>query len=132
MTELDRYLDRATRGLFGARRRAVREELRGNLIQQALDFQVSGLAPELALREALRVFGPPEPVSQGLRRVHTLPLAGLLIASSLGTVALGVAVREGPARQIQAPASSCAAEPASDGRPPHARCPVTSSAGEAQ
>ena len=100
MTELDRYLNQATRGLFGARRRAVREELHGNLVQHALDLQVSGLSPEEALHGALRAFGSPTRVRQGLLRVHTLPLVvtGLLMVSSVGTVALGVVVHEGPVR----------------------------------
>ena len=112
MTELDRYLNHATRGLFGARRRAVREELHGNLVQHALDLQVSGLSPEDALRGALRDFGSPARVSQGLLRVHTLPMVvtGLLMASSIGTVALGVAVRDAPTR----PPDHCQAAPHTD------------------
>lgn len=121
MTELDRYLNHATRGLFGARRRAVREELHGNLVQHALDLQVSGLSPEDALRSALRDFGSPARVRQGLLRVHTLPMVvtGLLIASSVGTVALGVAVREAPAR----PPAHCPAAPhAAKSAPPEPDC----------
>lgn len=121
MTELDRYLNHATRGLFGARRRAVREELHGNLVQHALDLQVSGLPPEDALRGALRAFGSPARVSQGFLRVHTLPVVvtGLLIASSVGTVALGVAVREAPAR----PSARCqAAQQAAPPAPPVPDC----------
>jgi len=101
MTDLDQYLDRATRGLYGARRRTVREELHGNLVQQALDFQVSGFSPDEALCKALHAFGPPARVSRSLLQVHTLPLivTGLLVASSLSTVALGVAVHEAASRQ---------------------------------
>lgn len=122
MTELDRYLNHATRGLFGARRRAVREELHGNLVQHALDLQVSGLSPEDALRGALRDFGSPARVSQGLLRVHTLPMVvtGLLMASSIGTVALGVAVREAPTRP---PAPCLAAPQAAKAAPPEPDCP---------
>ena len=121
MTELDRYLNHATRGLFGARRRAVREELHGNLVQHALDLQVSGLSPEDALRGALRDFGSPARVSQGFLRVHTLPMivTGLLMASSVGTVALGVAVREAPTRP---PARCQAAQPTATPTSPVPNC----------
>lgn len=96
MNDLDHYLNRATRGLFGRRREALRGELRGNITQHALDLQIGGLGPQEALERALRDFGPPGKVSLGMLRVYTLPvlLSGLLIASGLSTVALGVAVHE--------------------------------------
>ncbi|GGO30016.1 permease prefix domain 1-containing protein [Deinococcus humi] len=128
MTELDRYLEQATRGLFGARRRAVREELHGNLVQHALDLQVSGLSPEEALQGALRAFGSPARVRQGLLRVHTLPLVvtGLLMVSSVGTVALGVAVREMPVRSASPVTCPTGPSQTSEHREPECRRSVPS------
>lgn len=94
--DLDTYLRRATRGLIGARRRAVRQELHANIVQHALDLQMGGLGASDALARALSDFGPPERLSGGLTRVHTLPavLTALLLASGIGTVAYGLTLHD--------------------------------------
>jgi len=94
--DLDTYLRRATRGLIGARRRVVRQELHANIVQHALDLQMGGLEASDALARALNDFGPPERVSGGLTRVHTLPavITALLLASGIGTVAYGLTLHD--------------------------------------
>ncbi|WP_221090294.1 permease prefix domain 1-containing protein [Deinococcus aquaedulcis] len=78
MNGLERFLNRATRGLPAGRRRLVREELRGNILERTAELQVTGLPREEALRRALQDFGAPAPLAAGLRRVHLWPRLGLL------------------------------------------------------
>ena len=92
MSPLEQYLNRATRGLWGQKRRDLRDELHGNLAQHALNLQLTGLSPDAALDQALVDFGPPDRVSVGMLRVYALPrlLIGLLVVSGLGTMAYGL------------------------------------------
>lgn len=97
MNDLDRYLDRAARGLPRAERLRVREELRGSVLERAAEHQVAGLAADGALRAALREFGDPRPLAGGMQRLYTLPrltLAALMVGSALlaGTPSLAGSV----------------------------------------
>ena len=89
---LEAYLDRACRGLWGARRDLVREELRANLLHGALDFEAAGAPPDEAVTRALRAFGSPARLAFALWRVHTWPRVAqtLLLLASLGSAGLGV------------------------------------------
>lgn len=89
--DVERYLDRACRGLLGPRRADVRAELHANIVQCALDFQSGGLSEEEALRRALSEFGSPERANDGLLRVHLVPriLNGLLLIFALSSIGFG-------------------------------------------
>jgi hypothetical protein len=84
---LERYLRLATWGLWGRRKREVRQELEGNIREMALENQISGLTPHEALEQALRAFGKPELVNAGMTRVYTMPI---LMRNTLLTAALGI------------------------------------------
>lgn len=90
MNDLDRYLDRATRGLPKVQRRRIREELQGSVLERAAEHQLTGLREPDALRLALREFGDPAPLASGLRRVHLWPHLALFGGLSSAALALGL------------------------------------------
>jgi hypothetical protein len=92
MDALERYLNLATRGLWGQKKRDVRRELEGNIREMALEFRIAGLNETESIQRALLEFGAPQKVSLGMSNVYLIPsmirklaLAGVL--SSLGVVA---------------------------------------------
>lgn len=90
MKDLDRYLDRATRGLPKVERLRVREELRGSVLERAAEHHLAGLSEGDALRLALREFGDPVPLASGMRRIHLWPRLALLGGLSSAALALGL------------------------------------------
>jgi hypothetical protein len=88
---LARYLRLATWGLWGRRKREVRQELEGNIKEMALERELSGLNPHEALEQALREFGKPELVNAGMMRVYTMPILmrNTLLAAALGILSIG-------------------------------------------
>lgn len=90
MNDLDRYLDRATRGLPKAEQRRIREELQGSVLERAAEHQVAGLGEPESLRLALQEFGDPAPLATSLRRVHLWPRVGLFGGLTSAALALGL------------------------------------------
>ncbi len=88
---LTRYLRLATWGLWGRRKREVRQELEGNIREMALENQLSGLNAHEALEQALRAFGKPELVNAGMIRVYTMPILmrNTLLIAALGILSIG-------------------------------------------
>ncbi|MDL2343777.1 permease prefix domain 1-containing protein [Deinococcus sp. MIMF12] len=90
MNDLDRYLDRATRGLPKTERLRIREELQGSVLERAAEHQITGVGSDEALHLALREFGDPAPLASGLRRIHLWPRVGLFGGMSSAALALGL------------------------------------------
>ncbi|WP_104992231.1 permease prefix domain 1-containing protein [Deinococcus sp. NW-56] len=90
MNDLDRYLDRATRGLPKTERLRIREELQGSVLERAAEHQITGVGSDEALHLALREFGDPAPLASGLRRIHLWPRVGLFGGLSSAAPALGL------------------------------------------
>lgn len=67
------YLRRATRGLWGRRRREVREELEAHLRERVMAHRIAGLREADAVERALAELGSPQEVSVGMTRLYTLP-----------------------------------------------------------
>lgn len=93
MRETERYLNRATRGLWGQKRRDARTELRGAIEDKVYRYRLLGLSEAEAMQAALRDLGSPHAIARDLNQVHTLPqavraalLAG--VATLLGVQAL--------------------------------------------
>lgn len=86
----ERYLRRATWGLWGKQRRGAQAELRGIIEDKLWRFKLLGLSDQEAEARALAELGHAGALAAGLSRVHSLPLAlqGALLAGVLG--ALGV------------------------------------------
>lgn len=97
MKRTERYLQRATLGLWGQRRADVRAELRGAVEDKLYRYQLLGLSPEAAETAALRDLGSPHRLAWSLGFVHTgtttlrlsllLGMAGLLSLQAVAQVA---------------------------------------------
>ena len=94
MNEIERYVRRASRGLWGKKRREVAAELRGHIESRVVEFRASGLGQAEAIRQTLRELGAPEQVRAGMGQVYLLPmmvrsgalaLIGAVLATSLVT-----------------------------------------------
>lgn len=85
----ERYLRRATRGLWGTKRLEVREEIAGHLAERVTAYQIGGLNEQEATERALAELGAPQFVNRGMVRIHTLPT---VMGSSLALIALCLAV----------------------------------------
>ena len=70
---VERYLSRATRGLWGRRRREVREELQAHVEERTLVHRIGGMDEQGALERALAELGDPSTVQKGMLRLHALP-----------------------------------------------------------
>lgn len=69
----EHYLQQATRGLWGHKRREVREELEAHLHERVLAHRIAGLSETDAVERALSELGSPREVSVGMARLYTLP-----------------------------------------------------------
>ena len=86
MNDIDKYLRRATRGLWGRRKRGVREELATHIEGRVTAHRIGGLDEETAVQQTLNELGKPTQVSSGMMTLHTIPsLMGLgaLLATAL-------------------------------------------------
>ena len=92
MKRLERYLNEATRGLFGRRKKAVQLELRGDIEDKLHRYQIVGLSEEQALERTLQDLGSARALRGGFFRLHSAPLLGqlgaLVLASSAAVLAL--------------------------------------------
>lgn len=71
--DTDRYLRRATRGLWGKRRHEAVLELRAAIEDKIYRATLLGLDQHEAERRALRDLGDPHHIARELSKVHTLP-----------------------------------------------------------
>ena len=85
--DTERYLRRATRGLWGRRRRDAILELRAAIEDKIYRATLLGLDPKEAERRALRDLGDPNLVAQELNLVHTLPRG---VQVTLGVALIGM------------------------------------------
>jgi hypothetical protein len=87
-TQLEQFLRRATRGLYGQDRSIVHEELRSNIEQLMLEYQEEGDSQQVALARAINEFGNPKTISAGMARVHSVPQ----LLQRIGLIAVLVAL----------------------------------------
>ncbi|GGO29690.1 permease prefix domain 1-containing protein [Deinococcus humi] len=73
MNEVDSYLKRATRGLWGEKKRDAQTELRGAIEDKIHRHRLLGLNETEATTAALRDLGSPRTIARELGEVHTLP-----------------------------------------------------------
>ncbi|MFC4455106.1 permease prefix domain 1-containing protein [Deinococcus sonorensis] len=73
MTPTNRYLKRATRGLWGQKRRDAMMELRGAIEDKVYRHQWCGLSEDQAVDAALRDLGNPATIARELGFIHTGP-----------------------------------------------------------
>ena len=83
MTDLERFLAQATRGLWGRDRRTVRQELESHVRHRAARYALEGLGDTEAIRKAIADLGEPRAISAQMRGVYSIPngiRAGVLFA----------------------------------------------------
>jgi hypothetical protein len=87
--ELETYLRRATRGLWGKKRLEVREELTQHILEKAHGYRVAGFSQDAAIARALGELGDPRVLRNGMIGVHTMPnlLKSSFAAALVATVA---------------------------------------------
>jgi|GEM_PF-1558492 len=82
--ELERYLRRATRGLYGTARKDVWNELEQDILERVRVSRAFGLSETQAVNRALEQLGDPREVSVGMAKTYVWPRAVKL--SVLGAV----------------------------------------------
>ena len=89
---LERYLNLATRGLWGRKKLEVRRELEGNIREMALEFSIAGLNEHESIQRALEEFGAPQKVSVGMSKVYFLPSAirNVVLALTISSLSISV------------------------------------------
>jgi hypothetical protein len=89
---LERYLNLATRGLWGRKKLEVRRELDGNIREMALEFSISGLNETESIQRALEEFGAPQKVSVGMSKVYFIPsvIRNVVLALTISSLTVSV------------------------------------------
>jgi len=72
--ELERYLKQATRGLYGAARKDVWNELEQDILERVRGSKAFGLSETQALNRALEQLGDPRAVSAGMASTYHFPV----------------------------------------------------------
>jgi hypothetical protein len=87
MTELERFLKNATRGLWGKRKLEAHEELENHLLERSRKHELSGLSREDAIFKSLAELGSAQVIRLGLQRTYSAkPIFSLIW---LGLIFLG-------------------------------------------
>jgi hypothetical protein len=71
---LDRYLDQASRGLWGHKRQSLREELHAHIFERSRHWQLCGYSAEQALEQVLHELGSPQDLNSAMQGVHLMPI----------------------------------------------------------
>jgi hypothetical protein len=90
MTDLEKFLRQATRGLWGRERQTVRRELESHIRQRSNRYEVSGSSEVEAIKLAIADLGKPREISSGMKGVYAIPSTVRVgvMASALSVLAL--------------------------------------------
>ncbi|GGJ24302.1 permease prefix domain 1-containing protein [Deinococcus roseus] len=86
--QIEQYLNRATRGLWGQKRQHIKQELYSHIYEK-MHFQMAfGKSEQEALESALQSLGKPQELNAGLLKTHGLPAFGkaLMVTALVGTL----------------------------------------------
>jgi hypothetical protein len=87
MTELERFLKNATRGLWGKRKFEITEELENHLLERARKHELLGLSRDDAISKSLAELGSAQVIRSGFYRTYSSkPIFSLIW---LGLIFLG-------------------------------------------
>jgi hypothetical protein len=73
MTDLEKFLRQASRGLWGRERQTVRQELESHIRHRANRYEVSGSSEIDAIKLAIADLGEPRAINSGMRGVYSVP-----------------------------------------------------------
>ena len=98
MNNLERYLNQATRGIWGRRKLEIREELENHVLERTKKFELMGLSRETATARAIQELGDARVVNRGMTGVYMMStylkstVAVIMISVALGwTTQLSIA-----------------------------------------
>jgi hypothetical protein len=92
MTDLEKFLRRASRGLWGRERQTVRRELESHIRHRAQRYEVSGSSEVEAIKLAIADLGEAREINSGMKGVYSVPTtirAGVLTAALATFVFMG-------------------------------------------
>ena len=92
MTDLEKFLRQASRGLWGRERQTVRRELESHIRHRAQRYEVSGSSEVEAIKLAIADLGEAREISSGMKGVYSVPTtirAGVLTAALATFVFMG-------------------------------------------
>jgi hypothetical protein len=69
-TELEKYLNAATRGLWGKRKLEVREELENHVLERAYKHELLGIAREDAIQKSIQELGDARVINHKMTEVY--------------------------------------------------------------
>ena len=84
MTDLEKFLRQASRGLWGRERQTVRRELESHIRHRAQRYEVSGSSEVEAIKLAIADLGEAREINSGMKGVYSVPTtirAGVLTAA---------------------------------------------------
>jgi hypothetical protein len=93
MTDLEKFLRQASRGLWGRERQTVRRELESHIRHRANRYEVSGSSEQDAIKLAIADLGEAREINSGMKGVYSVPTtirAGVLTAALATFVFMGV------------------------------------------
>jgi hypothetical protein len=89
MTNLEKYLNNATRGIWGRRKLEIQEELQSDILERTRKHQLAGLSNEIATNQAILELGDARVLSRGMTGVYMMPtfiksaVAALMVSLAL-------------------------------------------------
>ena len=89
MTELEKFLRQASRGLWGRERQIVRRELESHVRHRANRYEISGSSESEAIKLAIADLGEAREISAGMKGVYSVPTT---VRAGVLTVALATFV----------------------------------------
>jgi hypothetical protein len=92
MTDLEKFLRQASRGLWGRERQTVRRELESHIRHRAQRYEVSGSSELEAIKLAIADLGEALEINSGMKGVYSVPTtirAGVLTAALATFVFMG-------------------------------------------
>ena len=99
-TALERYLNLATRGLWGQKKLEVRRELDGNIREMALEYSIAGMNEHDSIQRALGEFGAPQKVSVGMSKIYFIPSAIRNVVLALTISSLSISFFNSSSAQV--------------------------------
>ncbi len=92
MNSLNKYLQQATKGLWGKKKLEIHEELTAHILERAYKHEISGIPHETAVIRAIEELGDPKTIRTGMIGVHTMPnvfkISGVLTVIAAGAIAM--------------------------------------------
>lgn len=89
MTNLEQYLNNATRGIWGKRKLEIREELTSDILERTRKHQLAGLSFEAATARAIQELGDARVLNRGMTGVYMMPT---FLKSAVAAVMISVAL----------------------------------------